>query len=84
MDPKLAKEVERLAADAVDLGDEIELASEDDATPEVIEQARRMMADFLDQYNSLLDKLEPDDKAKVQRSIGNKVERFNNSLSKLR
>ena len=84
MDPKLAKEVERLAADAVELGDEIELASEDDATPEVIEQARRMMADFLDQYNSLLDKLEPDDKAKVQRSIGNKVERFNISLSKLR
>ncbi len=84
MDPKLAKEVERLAADAVELGDEIELASEDDATPEVIEQARRMMADFLDQYNSLLDKLEPDDKSKVQRSIGNKVERFNNSLSKLR
>lgn len=84
MDPKLAKEVERLAADAVELGDEIELASEDDATPEVIEQARRMMADFLDQYNNLLDKLEPDDKAKVQRSIGNKVERFNNSLSKLR
>jgi hypothetical protein len=84
MDPKLAKEVERLAADAVELGDEIELASEDDATPEVIEQARRMMADFLDQYNSLLDKLEPDDKAKVQRSIGNKVERFNNSLGKLR
>ncbi len=83
MDPKLAKEVERLAADAVELGDEIELASEDDATPEVIEQARRMMADFLDQYNSLLDKLEPDDKAKVQRSIGNKVERFNNSLGKL-
>lgn len=84
MDPKLAKEVERLAADAVELGDEIELASEDDATPEVIEQARRMMADFLDQYNSLLDKLEPDDKAKVQRSIGNKVERFNSSLGKLR
>jgi archaellum component FlaC len=84
MDPKLAKEVERLAADAVELGDEIELASEDDATPEVIEQARRMMADFLDQYNNLLDKLEPDDKTKVQRSIGNKVERFNNSLSKLR
>lgn len=84
MDPKLAKEVERLAADAVELGDEIELASEDDATPEVIEQARRMMADFLDQYNSLLDKLEPDDKSKVQRSIGNKVERFNNSLGKLR
>lgn len=84
MDTKLAREVERLAADAVELGDEIELASEDDATPEVIEQARRMMADFLDQYNSLLDKLEPDDKAKLQRSIGNKVERFNNSLSKLR
>ncbi len=84
MDSKLAKDVERLAADAVELGDEIELASEDDATPEVIEQARRMMADFLDQYNSLLDKLEPDDKAKVQRSIGNKVERFNNSLGKLR
>jgi archaellum component FlaC len=84
MDPKLAKEVERLASDAVELGDEIELASEDDATPEVIEQARRMMADFLDQYNNLLDKLEPDDKAKVQRSVGNKVERFNNSLSKLR
>ncbi len=84
MDAKLAKEVERLAADAVELGDEIELASEDDATPEVIEQARRMMADFLDQYNNLLDKLESDDKAKVQRSIGNKVERFNNSLGKLR
>ena len=83
MDPKLAKEVERLAADAVELGDEIELASEDDATPEVIEQARRMMADFLDQYNNLLDKLEPDDKTKVQRSIGNKVERFNSKLSKL-
>ena len=83
MNPKLAKDVERLAADAVDLGDEIELASEDDATPEVIEQARRMMADFLDQYNNLLDKLEPDDKAKVQRSIGSKVERFNHSLSKL-
>ena len=83
MDPKLAKEVERLAADAVELGDEIEMASEDDATPELVEQARRMMADFLDQYNNLLDKLEPDDKSKVQRSIGNKVERFNTKLSKL-
>lgn len=84
MDPKLAKEVERLAADAVELGDEIEMASEDDAPPETVEQARRMMADFLDQYNNLLDKLEPDDKTKVQRSIGNKVERFNAKLSKLK
>ncbi len=83
MDPRLAKEVERLAADAVELGDEIEMASEDNATPEAVEQARRMMADFLDQYNNLIDKLEPDDKAKVQRSIGNKVERFNVKLSKL-
>ena len=83
MDPKLAKEVERLAADAVELGDEIEMASEDDAAPELVEQARRMMADFLDQYNNLIDKLEPDDKSKVQRSIGNKVERFNAKLSKL-
>ena len=83
MDPKLAKEVERLAADAVELGDEIEMASEDDAPPETVEQARRMMADFLDQYNYLLDKLEPDDRTKVQRSIGNKVERFNTKLSKL-
>ncbi|MHB8746114.1 MAG: hypothetical protein ACYC7I_06225 [Gammaproteobacteria bacterium] len=83
MDPKLAKEIERLNADAVDLGDEIELASEDNATPEVVEQARRMMADFLDQYNNLLEKLDPDDRVKVQRSIGNKVERFNAKLNKL-
>lgn len=83
MDQKLAKEIERLNADAVDLGDEIELASEDNATPEVVEQARRMMADFLDQYNNLLEKLDPDDRIKVQRSIGNKVERFNAKLSKL-
>lgn len=84
MDQKLAKEIERLNADAVDLGDEIELASEDNATPEVVEQARRMMADFLDQYNYLLEKLDSDDRAKVQRSIGNKVERFNAKLAKLR
>jgi hypothetical protein len=83
MDQKLAKEIERLNADAVDLGDEIELASEDNATPEVVEQARRMMADFLDQYNNLLEKLDPDDRVKVQRSIGNKVERFNVKLNKL-
>jgi hypothetical protein len=84
MNRELERRIEQLGADALEVGDELEIAAEDDATPEQIEHAKRLMADLLDQYNSLIDDLDADDRRTAQRSIGLKIERLNGLLGKLR
>ena len=84
MDPRIEKEVEELAKAATEIGEEIDLAADEDATPEEIEKAKGLAADFLSKYDGLLKRLGSDEKMEVQRTIGLKVERMKGKLTQLR
>ena len=84
MDPRVEKEVEELARVVTEIGEEIDLAADEDATPEEIEKAKGLAADFLSKYDGLLKRLGSDEKMEVQRTIGLKVERMKGKLTQLR
>ena len=84
MDPRVEKEVEQLAKVVTEIGEEIDLAADDEATPEEIEKAKGLAADFLSKYDGLLKRLGSDEKMEVQRTIGLKVERMKGKLTQLR
>ena len=84
MDPRIEKEVEELARVVTEIGEEIDLAADEDATPEEIGKAKGLAADFLSKYDGLLKRLGSDEKMEVQRTIGLKVERMKGKLTQLR
>jgi len=84
MDPVIEKEIEKLAAAVPEISEEIDLASEEDATHEDIERAKGLAADFLSKYDGLLRRLGSEDKLEVQRTVGLKVERLKGKLTQLR
>ncbi|MGH7273534.1 MAG: hypothetical protein ACREIQ_03630 [Nitrospiria bacterium] len=84
MDPRTEKEVEELAKVVTEIGEEIDLAADEDATSEEIEKAKGLAADFLSKYDGLLKRLGSDEKMEVQRTIGLKVERMKGKLTQLR
>ena len=84
MDPRIEKEMEELAKVVTEIGEEIDLAADDEATPEEIEKAKGLAADFLSKYDGLLKRLGSDEKMEVQRTIGLKVERMKGKLTQLR
>ena len=84
MDPAIEKEVERLAEAIIEVSDEVELASEEDATLEDIEKAKAQAADILSKYDDLLKRLGSDDRMEVQRTIGLRVERLKGKLTQLK
>ncbi len=84
MDPIIEREVERLAEAVPGVSEEVELAADEEATPEEIENAKKLAADFLAQYDGLLKRLGPEDKMEVQRNVGLKVERLKGKLTQLR
>lgn len=84
MDPRVEKEVEELAKVVTEIGEEIDLAADVDGTPEEIEKAKGLAADFLSKYDGLLKRLGSDEKMEVQRTIGLKVERMKGKLTQLR
>ena len=84
MDPRVEKEVEELARVVTEIGEEIDLAADEEATPEEIEKAKGLASDFLSKYDGLLKRLGSDEKMEVQRTIGLKVERMKGKLTQLR
>ena len=84
MDPRIEKEVEELAKVVTEIGEEIDLAADEEAAPEEIEKAKGQAADFLSKYDGLLKRLGSDEKMEVQRTIGLKVERMKGKLTQLR
>jgi hypothetical protein len=84
MKPVIEKEMEQLAEAVPGISEEIEMASDEDATPVEIEKAKQLAADFLTKYDELIKHLEPEDKMEVQRRIGLKVEHLKGKLTRLR
>lgn len=84
MDSKTKKAVDRLAADCRDVEFALDLALEDDASPESIEQARRLSAELMTEYGNLLGGLAEDVRGEVTRGIGVKVGKIQDRLAKLR
>ena len=83
MNPEIGTQVVQLSDALVELVEEIDLACDDDATADEIQEARALADDVLGRYRALLSQLTGDEKAKVQRSIGLKVAKVEGLLSKL-
>ncbi len=83
MDTVIEKEMERLSEAVPVISEEIDLAAEDDATPEEIEKAKGLAAKLLADYDGLLKRLGPDDKINVQRTIGLKIAKIKGKLTQL-
>jgi hypothetical protein len=83
MNPEIGTQVVQLSDALVELVEEIDLACDDDATADEIQEARALADDVLGRYRALLSQLTGDEKTEVQRSIGLKVAKVEGLLSKL-
>jgi hypothetical protein len=84
MDPKIEKEVERLATAVLEVSEEVELAIDEEATIEEVEKAKALAAEFLSKYDDFLKRLGSEDEMEVQRRLGLRVERLKGKLTQLR
>jgi uncharacterized protein YPO0396 len=84
MNPKIEKEMERLATAVLEVSEEVEMAADEEATPEEIERAKGLAADFLAKFDGFLKRLGSEDKTEVQRRIGLRVEQLREKLTQLR
>jgi hypothetical protein len=73
MDANIESETARLADALEDASEELDLAADEDATAEEVEEARALATEVLSRYTSLLSRLDTDERMEVQRSIGLKV-----------
>ena len=84
MNSKVEQEAERLAAAVAEINEEIDLAAEEDASPDDVERAKGLAANLLAKYDDLLKRLGAEEKMEVQRTIGLKIERMKGKLTQLR
>ena len=83
MNTDIRAQVEQLSDSLVDLTEEIDLARDDDATADEIQEVKALADEVLARYSALLSGLTGDDKTDVQRSIGLKVAKIEGLLSTL-
>ncbi|MBJ93199.1 MAG: hypothetical protein CMP23_01850 [Rickettsiales bacterium] len=83
MDAEIRTQAAQLSDALIELAEEIDLARDDDATAEEIQEARAMADEVLAEYSALLSRLTQDDRTEVQRSIGLKVAKIEGLLSTL-
>jgi phosphopantothenate synthetase len=76
-------EVEKLSDALIELAEEIDLAGDDDATAEEIQETRDLADEVLSRYRVLLTRVEGADRTEVQRSIGLKVAKIEGLLTTL-
>ena len=84
MNPEIEKEMERLAEAIAEVAEEVELATDEDATLQDIEGAKALAADVLGKYDGFLKRLGPDDRREVQQMIGLKVEQLKGKMTRLK
>ena len=84
MESNIEKEMDHLAEAAQNVNEEIEFATDDDATIEEIEGARTLAADLLNKYDAFLNRLSPEERADAQRRIGLVVEKMKGKLTRLK
>lgn len=83
MDPSTRTEADSIADALLELVDEIDVASDDDATAEEVDEVWSLADSVLGRYRSLLDGLADSDKTGLQRSLGLKVAKVEGLLSRL-
>ena len=83
MKPDIGTQVAQLSDALVELAEEIDLARDDDATADEIQETRMLADDVLGRYRALLSQITGDEKTEVQRSIGLKVAKVEGLLSTL-
>jgi hypothetical protein len=83
MNPDIGTEVAELSDALVELAEEVDLACDDDATADEIQETRALADDVLGRYSALLSQLTGDERTEVQRSIGLKVAKVEGLLSTL-
>lgn len=84
MNPKIEKEMERLATAVLEVSEEVDSAVDEEAALEEIEKAKALAGDFLSKFDGFLKQLGSEDKTEVQRRIGVKVEQLRQKLTQLR
>ena len=83
MKPDIGTQVAQLSDALLELAEEIDLARDDDATADEIQETRALADDVLGRYRALLSQIAGDEKTEVQRSIGLKVAKVEGLLSTL-
>ena len=83
MHPDIEREAGQLARSLEDLVEEIDLASDEDATADEIADVRSLADAALGRYRDLISRVDGDDKTQVQRSIGLKVAKIEGLLTRL-
>jgi len=83
-DLKLEKGIDQLAAEVVDVAEEIESVSHEGSSLEDIEGAKALTAGVLEKYSSLLKRLDQKNRMKLEQSIGPGVERIRTGLRLLK
>ena len=83
MDADIRTQAAQLSDALIELAEEIDLARDDDATAEEIQEARELADEVLARYSALLSRLPENDRTEIQRSIGLKVAKIEGLLSTL-
>lgn len=80
----LEKDIHKLATAVVEVGEEIELVSEEGSPLEDIEGAKALAADVLEKYAAMIKRLGPEDRRELEQSVGHGVERIKKGLMQLK
>jgi hypothetical protein len=79
-----AKGIDQLAAEVMDVAEEIESVSQEGSALEDIEGAKALTAGVLEKYSGLMKRLDRKNRLKLQQSIGPGVERIRTGLRLLK
>jgi alpha-D-ribose 1-methylphosphonate 5-triphosphate diphosphatase PhnM len=83
MRAEIQNEAAQLSEALAELAEEIDLACDDDATAEEIEETRALAVEVLSGYSALLGRTDGSEKTELQRSIGLKVAKIEGLLTRL-
>jgi len=84
MDLNVEKEGAQLIEAIEEVNEEMDLASEEDATIEDIEGAKTLAAELIERYDELLKRLSHDEQRKLQQRIGHLLEQVKERLTQLK
>ena len=83
-DSLLAKELDHLTEELVEVAEEMELESKDGSTLEDIEGAKALVSEVLEKYSNLLKKLDERHKAQLEKTVEPVVDRIMKGLTLLK
>ena len=84
MDLNVEKEGAQLIEAIEEVNEEMDLASEEDATIEDIEGAKTLAAELIERYDELLKRLNHDEQRKLKQRVGHLLEQVKEKLTQLK